>query len=297
MPYQLFPYRHDWAFPVVERLSWLTDVARAKNGSERRRAIRSYPRHSLDLVLAVGEGSRQALQYDLLNYRGDWLVPQWQHLAPAKTTPRGLEPNGYVVFFSADYESYAEVQLSVLVMPTAPLWAAFVVPAGIARIDSGVQMLNHDGNQASVRLTASFKGYREEVAGYTGSTDGQGKPVLTLKPERSGPVEATFTLDANRVDYGKGWTDDLRADKTFHAWQHSFVLHQPAHHTYARQFLWAVRGRSSTFIANTDNQDQSGMSEIAVPLTFAARLESDTVELSWVTGSMAELKMISRALP
>lgn len=296
MPYQILNYPHDWAYPVVERLEWLTDVARAKDGTERRRAIRAFPRHALDLVLTVGGESRQLLQQSLLSYRGDWLVPQWQNLAPASTAPRGLEPNGYVVFFSADYSQYQEAQLSVLVIPAAPAWAAYVVPAGIARLDSGVQMINHDGNLASVRMTVSFKGYREEVAAYTGQIDGQGNPVLTLKPERSGPVEATFTLDANRLDHGLAWADDLRADKTFHNWQHSFVLHQAAQHAYLRQFLWTVRGRAGQFVANTDNQDQATWWSPEGPMAFDARLESDAVEIAWTTGSIAELKLTSRAL-
>lgn len=47
-PVKLWPVPPDWSSPVIERLTWLTDVLTAHNQSEQRRGLRGRPVRSFE---------------------------------------------------------------------------------------------------------------------------------------------------------------------------------------------------------------------------------------------------------
>jgi hypothetical protein len=75
----VFPFRHDWAEPIIERLQWATGIARAASGNEARQALRSVPRRYL--TYHVGHArAMDALVADWLadhlGRRAWWPLPQ-----------------------------------------------------------------------------------------------------------------------------------------------------------------------------------------------------------------------------
>jgi hypothetical protein len=78
-PRGVFAFRHDWAEPLVERLQWVTGVARLASGNEARQALRRVPRRSLSYHVGHGRQS-DALAADwLADHLGRhawWPLPQ-----------------------------------------------------------------------------------------------------------------------------------------------------------------------------------------------------------------------------
>lgn len=76
-------HRHDWSDPIIERLSWLTDVLRAYGGREQRIRHREHPRREWEYRLLL-EGREAALAENrLFAWQGQrFLVPLWRDWQP-----------------------------------------------------------------------------------------------------------------------------------------------------------------------------------------------------------------------
>jgi hypothetical protein len=80
-----WPFQPDWSDPVVERLSWLTDILEAYNGTEQAIELRSIPRKAFSFSTTLFYDDRQHL---------DALLWDWQarlFLLPTYSDPGVLE--------------------------------------------------------------------------------------------------------------------------------------------------------------------------------------------------------------
>lgn len=71
-----FLFAANWNQPVVERLEWKTDILRSTSGAEQRRAIRYYPRRTLEFSVLLTGTQRQKFENSMARGgAGDWIVP------------------------------------------------------------------------------------------------------------------------------------------------------------------------------------------------------------------------------
>ena len=104
-PDTLLPIRPDWTEPVVERLSWLTDILISWNGSEQRRSLRALPMRSFEWQFAVAEAELphvEAILYGLANRDLD--IPIW---TDARVTLTALSPGDKSVSIDTADREYA----------------------------------------------------------------------------------------------------------------------------------------------------------------------------------------------
>lgn len=91
MPYSgtIWNYRHNWQFPVVERLAFSTFVLKHQDGSEQRRQIRLYPRRQLQYRCTVQDiDNERALALSKMRYAQNSivLVPVWSDVSRLSTS-------------------------------------------------------------------------------------------------------------------------------------------------------------------------------------------------------------------
>ena len=65
--------------PFVQKLEWLTDIIRSRDGQEQRIAARRYPRQSFTFsIVATSDAQMQALRSDLFRHAGSsFQLPLW----------------------------------------------------------------------------------------------------------------------------------------------------------------------------------------------------------------------------
>lgn len=71
-----FSWLPDWANPVVETLSWLTDILQSESYVEQRRALRATPRRQFSFSLYAQAAERRRLELALFGWGGQaWALP------------------------------------------------------------------------------------------------------------------------------------------------------------------------------------------------------------------------------
>lgn len=97
-----FPFAANWSQPITERLEWKTDILRSTSGAEQRRAIRYYPRRSLEFTLMLAGGQRQKFENAVARGgAGDWIVPLY-HDARHLLFPMSAE-SPYIIIVEYGY--------------------------------------------------------------------------------------------------------------------------------------------------------------------------------------------------
>lgn len=106
-----FPFRHNWVDTLIERLSFATEVSRARTGAEEGNGLRVTPRREFEWVQVLKSNTERRKLRALLWSKQDavWFVPVRQHAEqlatplssgattiPATTTYRDYEVGGYV---------------------------------------------------------------------------------------------------------------------------------------------------------------------------------------------------------
>lgn len=158
----IFSFDHNWTEPVIERLTWLTDVMRHRDSSEQRRQPRQNPRRQLEYaILPVSSSERQRLDNLIwAKQKGAMLLPIWtdaqvlqsaaasgQPVVTVPTTTYDYDADQYLILWS-DFETYEAVQIGSLTSSTVTLsenlvatWPAGTIacPARLARMSQSVQ--------------------------------------------------------------------------------------------------------------------------------------------------------------
>ena len=153
----VFAESHNWADDVIERLTWLTDVMRHRDGSEQRRQPRLYPRRMLEYSVLPESPLLQTRLDNFLWANSDaaMIVPIWtdvQRLTTAATsgtatvtvatTTYDYDTNGYVILWASP-TSYEVVAIDSLNTTTLTLeenlvstWpiGTVVAPARLGRL-------------------------------------------------------------------------------------------------------------------------------------------------------------------
>lgn len=137
---KVFSFEHDWSTPVIERIGWLTDVLRKRDGSEQRIRVRQKPRHTLEYTGLIGgvDETDQRRRFDALMWTGqdqEIMIPYWQDAteltsqlnsgASALTLPQGVTGYNYAtgtyIMFWRDYRTYEVVKITTINQGTGVL--------------------------------------------------------------------------------------------------------------------------------------------------------------------------------
>lgn len=204
-----FSFDHNWSEPVIERMTWLTDVLRHRDASEQRRQPRRKARRQLEYsVLPVTPIERQRLDnFIWANQKSGMLLPIWTDASYLTSAAASGQPDvtvstpyydydaGAYLILWRDFETYEAVQISSLTSSVVTLsenlastWPVntIVCPARLARMSQSVQGQQHahnvrpyrflfDIDEASVsvnRITAQSPSQYLSVDVLPGSTDG-----------------------------------------------------------------------------------------------------------------------------
>lgn len=85
----VWPFRPNWKSGITETIEWRTDVLRAHDGSEQRRATRLRPRRTFEFDLMLANGDAEWLEMLLWRMHGEeWALPVWTDKMPLSAAPQ-----------------------------------------------------------------------------------------------------------------------------------------------------------------------------------------------------------------
>lgn len=103
----------DWATEVISRYDWLTSIAESRTQAEQRRALRVYPRVTMDMSFVLYDRERAAL--DLMLAQGiskDWYVPLPYEIGRLSAP---LSIGATSIAFAKAYREYNEPGFALLI--------------------------------------------------------------------------------------------------------------------------------------------------------------------------------------
>jgi len=279
MTLKTFPHQPAGGAPLLERLTWDTDIQTARSGGEHRRCMRSRPRYSYEFSLDLSDeltNGHAGVLADLRSYRGDWLLPLWVHASGTSAKPtRGVDASGLCLAFYPDGQA-------VEVLDVVPPSVADVVPAAPGRIVEALRIAHTHHKLASVSVSLELANHAEVVAPF--ETNADGALVFDFPADWSNGAEENLKDDENRLDYGGLWAVESRYRvRTFSL---NVYLHSEAEIARYRQFLFAVQGAYRPFLANPGVDEQASQ----------WRLNSDTVEILYEAPGLAISKITLKQL-
>ena len=265
----LFPFSPNWTRPVIERLTWLTDVMASRANVEQRARLRAQPRRSYEYrILTRDNNERIRLHNRLLAWQGrSYALPVWpdattltQPLAagvrqiPVATSGRDYAVNNMAVLI---YKSKSEImEIEALTTdglttkkPTRSAWpiGARIAPIRTARINSPLSLAGI--TDSIVRLRPQFE--LEDpppLAPSTAIMTYRNRPVLTTRPNWQGGISERYARKLIETDFqtGKPWVTDT-AEQPIYTRQHRWLLKSRPEVIDFRGWLAACAGRLTPF--------------------------------------------------
>lgn len=278
-PFFLFP---DGASPTVERIEALTDVQISRNGTERRAALRAYPRYGLSANFVV-IGPAALAAFAPMRSGSPVLVPAWMH--PFESTD-GASPVVDAIHTPGPSRSFLvrsrngawrQVSFAVLADRTLAGWDAADVrawPLVEARsTDDSFDIEHRSMNARLVSLSLMSTSVDEGELPAVPMLDG--KPVLSARADWSqAPSEGT-AFSSNAWDAGHLTEWELRHAKRTVSVQFTLMSRQAV--LEFRAFMRALRGRFQAFrYADPTSGDMKTW-----------RLGNDVVELQYFKPGLA----------
>lgn len=279
MTLKTFPYSPEGSQPLLERLTWSTDISLARSGAEHRRRLRTRPRYRYEYTLGISDeltNGYSGLLSDLREYTGDLLVPLWPHASVAPALPTlGLEASGHCLGFYGNGDT-------VEVLGPAPAGVLELVPLGLGRLVEGRKIGHITDSLASAQVAVELYNHAEVVAPFEDNLDGV--PVFDFASDWTSGAEESLQDDENVLDYEGLWQVETRyRTRTFGL---SLYLDSPAKIARYRSFLFHVQGAYQPFLANPGVDSEASL----------WRLNSDAVEILYIAPGLATSKITLKKL-
>lgn len=265
MVQQVWPFTPNWTDPVVERLSWLTDVQQSETGAELRRAIRLAPRRTLSCKSLL-QGADRTMFNHLAYVRGaeEFYVPIWPDVQqipqpvfantltlPCRTEGFDFVAGGMALMLGDSADAMELLQVDqveperlALKRPTTKLWPAgtrlYPVRLGFFAELPAVQRKTDTLITAEVSFTLVDP---SDLPGLLPSSSYRGLPVFTQRPDETEDLSAGFERLAITLDNQVG--RPLRTDRGhgFILQQHKLKLYGRGEQSGFRGLLYWLRGR------------------------------------------------------
>jgi hypothetical protein len=244
-----YPFRHNWADPLIERLSFRTAISSARTGAEEGNSQRPTPRREFEFVqILKNHAERRRLRAKLWGGQaGKWMIPVRQDaeqlsaavIASATTVPvttayKDYEVGGYIGLRQLDdtgnithWEEAVVTAVNLLSVECEPLLydyaanSSLVYPARRALLDKNVSITGHTDSVEELVITARLLPEDEAVIPHrlipwTPTIKYRDYEVFdpAVWPSNNWDDERSYDIDrsAEEVDFGTGlvgWESDM----------------------------------------------------------------------------------------
>lgn len=287
----LWPVPPNWDQPVVETLAWLTDVARARNGTQQKRQLRLAPRRSFQFVIAADADDRRlvdAVACDVgVRQIHLPIYPDLQVLAgaltagvtrvPCATSGYDFTTGGLAVLWK-DVRTWELVTVQSietgalnLSAPTALPWAAGtrLYPVRVARLAEPVKFSAHSDEVAQATVSLLI----DEACDWPPSTPPtlyRGVPVFERRSNEVDTAAVSYARDSQTVDEDVGPVVYFDyPGMPFAGQPHLWLTVGRDDHAQARGLMYALAGRAGQWWVPTWRAD---LRVVAVSAATAAAI-------------------------
>lgn len=271
--------RPNWKDGITERLDWLTDILASTTGAEQRRMVRLSPRRSFEMTFNPVGRDRTLL--DLYMHRmgtEEWLIPLWHDKAKLDTAAnsgavsvsvdtrwREFREGDFAILYK-DAWTYEVVEIFVVADGALTFTSALnnnwkkgsaIYPLRQARIQAdnqSVKALTGTVGEAQVLFNLSLA--NDFTGSFAGMVTYQGRPVITIPPNRSESLDLAFARNLYLRDSQMGLVyqrDD--AERPFTTQAHNWMAEGREARWKLRQMLYALGGRQKSIWMPTFNDD------------------------------------------
>ncbi len=221
---RVFPFRPNWANPVNETLEWKTDILRARDGSEQRRALRQIPRRGFDYSLLVMHEMASLFEALVWNWQHRlYAIPVWTDIGKltsaaaeddeeiaVNTTSLGFRADDFALLWHSP-TSYEVVEVDTVAADSLTLTAGLagawplgtrVYPLVIGHMGGSLQLSRHTGTIAAA--TVAFQTSPDNTYSHIPSSEPvtlyDGLEVITAKTNWKDAINNDFTRAFDTVD-------------------------------------------------------------------------------------------------
>lgn len=260
---------------MVERLEWRTDVQTSSDGTEHRRGLRAFPRHtySFDIYAptALAKASLAALRTE-----SRFLVPLWPHVIerPETGPDAGIAAADPRVLLLDERGGFLETVAPLVWTPEYGVAA----PCAVARHQGTQRGFTHQTWQVSLgSVSFVLEGFQEVVPPYDGATS----PHLPSLPLLDAFTQAgdglSEQIDVQEDTFDAGWLPLQETRYTKRTYTLRIVLNTREKVLAFRRLLFALKGRLNPlrWTAPGDDTEKTW------------RLASDAVDLSYQRPALA----------
>lgn len=188
-----FPFRHNWDSPFIERLSFFTNLSKARDANEEAGMVRSRPRREIEFIHVIrSDSERRVLRAKLwAGQAGRWFVPVFNDFAqlaaplaagattlPVATTHMDYAVGGYVgvrqrndagAILHAEVAGITAVNLASVEIDTPlahdyPAHLSFVYPVRRALLTDAIDIRGHTDAVEEMTLQARLLAEDEPAA-------------------------------------------------------------------------------------------------------------------------------------
>lgn len=268
----------NWETPVIERLSWLTDVRVSTSGAEQRRALRIAPRRGFEFSVVTGDEERAFFDLALAAWDARvFALPLWHDAQrlEAPLLPGALEipcrTEGFdfrqkgLVFLRGKTAFDTEAAEILAVAPDRltlkrPLISAWpigtsICPSRAARLSERPEIVRHTDSLTTCAVSFDVTEPCDWPEAWPNETY-RGLPVLAERPDESEDLTHARERLLLTIDNAVGLpavTDTAR--RAFQVQQHRWLLSGRAAHAAWRSLIYALRGRQRAIWLPTHAED------------------------------------------
>jgi len=271
----VFPFEP--SIPMMENLTWQTDIIRAIDGTEQRISIRPVPRQGFKFEVVLKTEQEQA-RLDALLFtwmKRSWGVPIWGELEEhienisvddtvinIDTTNADFRDDSYAIIWQG-FDSYESIKIETVADNSLTLethilnnWTGlkWIMPLRIAYMLSPSSWVSDADELGRFSCDFTIKD-NELITTYSAPTEYESSPVLDASLVEGG-LENKVENDAKFTDYGID-TFTMFSDSNFNIYvqRHIFRLNGKENIWKFREFLHYLYGRRNTIWISTDKND------------------------------------------
>lgn len=279
--------RPDGARPPTERLSFLTDISTALDGTESRVQLRAYPRHSYTSQYTFLTSKARA-ERDMLRTADRVGFPLVMHQLPRGTSgavgaDAGIAASGQLLIVKRDGTTEFKLR-GVQISDGEWQAAAFIAPYAEGWVDLSRQITHRSAGVSTSVLTFEVEGLDEVVLPWSGPRVG-GKPVWPSRADWSSEVTESAEAIADAADFGHLRLRSIRYMRR--AISVSLLLiGRPAIIDF-RRLVYALGGANKPFLYRFEPD--------GIEKTW--RLSSDDVSIDYLRNDLARVSLEFWELP
>lgn len=226
---KVFSYDHNWTRPVLERLSWMTNVIPKRKGLEQRFKLRSNPRRSLEYLCEPMDAAelRRLQNFLWSSLHQNILVPIWtdadqltgtlasgSNVVSLDTVNKDYDDNAYQLFWRGpdDYEAIAISAVASsennLAENTSKQWdsGTVIVPARLGRFAPrpAAAVVGTDAKAYSVNFAIDETSYSTNRIAAIAPETYRSQDLFTNKCESSQELDHSFDREQRPRDADNG---------------------------------------------------------------------------------------------